>query len=515
MMFNQEPIFKLLINKIEDKSYMTSHDFTEVPILNCYIERPRFPTEKDIQNSFTSTYRHKNISPETSPQHSSKCSPKKKTAKMMFYDENSIFFQGVKQEKHFYANCAPGKLVTVLTHAIADETLKRDVLTALSKKLEHETMEDSEKYLLKLVGALIDSVSSEAYNILSKLIPAYSKRDIERFVESMKQDLQKWITDTGYIKNIILQTYPGLEKDHKMLACLAGDGCSIVDDKEKGILYCFELLPLSGKYNVAPIHFAFNMPSKPMSSEDLRNKFRAVIQEIEKCNIKVMFIATDGETATNVFHTNFFKNIDVDKNFDDLVDANYKECLFGKTIIPISDLLHILKNARAHLLNHLLFVDPSHLICVNLSIMRQLNNSATLNDMSTQAKMKDGLALDLFLWHTYIKLLQNARYEAAFFVLPFVLLNESMRSTSLSVEDRLKFIEGAFQIFRFHLKQIQENNNPAITQKYKHSSIGTFIGSEIWIKRSINTCIAIAVGIKLQINGVISDLHLGRLSSRL
>ena len=88
-----------------------------------------------------------------------------------------------------------------------------------------------------------------------------------------------------------------------------------------------------------------------------------------------------------------------------------------------------------------------------------------------------------------------------------------MRSTSLSVEDRLKFIEGAFQIFRFHLKQIQENNNPAITQKYKHSSIGTFIGSEIWIKRSINTCIAIAVGIKLQINGVISDLHLGRLSS--
>ena len=98
--------------------------------------------------------------------------------------------------------------------------------------------------------------------------------------------------------------------------------------------------------------------------------------------------------------------------------------------------------------------------------------------------MKDGYALTLFSWASYLTMLDNKRYEAAFFILPFLMLNEAMRSTCLSNNDRLKFIEVAFKVFKYHLNNIMKNSNDCITQKFTASSLGTFIGSEIWLKRA-------------------------------
>ena len=415
------------------------------------------------------------------------------------------------ESKYFTFHGSPKKLSSVPEiHEANIEKLRNEIVDTLTKRKESTKLTESETYLLKTASTIIYNTSPAALNKLTKLSPFFSSKTVEAFVKEEKKELESWIMNTEHIHDIINKYYgEDLKKGDDFYACIAGDGCSIINDGKKEVLYCFELLPLSGHKQVQPINFALNI-----SAKNLRTKFDEVVSEIKACGIKVIFIATDGETATNEFHSKFFEtHINTEKSFIDQVDDMYKLMLKNEIIIPITDLLHMLKNARAHLLNHLLFVSPENLICVNLSIMRYLMPGPALNDLSMQGKMKDGLALDLFSWDSYIKMLQNKRYDAAFFILPFLLLNEAMRSTCLSNIDRLKFIDAAYQTFLYHLKTIEENDNDCITQRFGSSSLGTFIGSKIWLQRAINTCIAYGLAIKMQIEHNINDLHLGRLSS--
>lgn len=183
--------------------------------------------------------------------------------------------------------------------------------------------------------------------------------------------------------------------------------------------------------------------------------------------------------------------------------------------IHLSDMLHLLKNARSYLLNHLLYVYPSKLICINKPLMEEaLEHAKCLTDTSKEGRMKDGYAISLFSWETFVTLIKKNRYEAAFFVLPFACLQESVRSTCLSISDRLKFLDIAFRCFKFHFKEITSPGKPiGITENFTRNTIGTTIGAANWIIRCINTVVGIVFALNLHIQGVVPHLHLGRLGS--
>ena len=102
-----------------------------------------------------------------------------------------------------------------------------------------------------------------------------------------------------------------------------------------------------------------------------------------------------------------------------------------------------------------------------------------------------------------IKLYKNRRYDAAYYVLPFAMMNEAINSKYLTYQERLQFLEIAYLTFMEQLKQNESNKiNPLITEKYRKTAIGTTFGDSIFLKRCINTVIGIAVAINMDLEKI-------------
>lgn len=80
-------------------------------------------------------------------------------------------------------------------------------------------------------------------------------------------------------------------------------------------------------------------------------------------------------------------------------------------------------------------------------MIEELGSPMFLTDNSKEGRMKDGYAIELFSWNTFVELEKAGRYEVSFFILPFLCLQESVRSTSMSCKDSLCFLEIAYKCF--------------------------------------------------------------------
>lgn len=391
------------------------------------------------------------------------------------------------------------------------ENMKSNLTDAMQKRLKGKH-DANDKYLLKLLSSTIGIIDSHLLGILKDVLPLYTETSCRCFTAPIKLEIANGIKNIDEIATILNIYFPNRTAVSPVIyATLAGDAAQVYDDETQKNLYCFELLPLQADLPVVPIHF--KLLEKGSAPSDLMDWFLQIIDKLHSFNIRVIFIATDGESTMTKEHNKFFfENIfpKLTTSFIDIVNS------FGITqVMPLSDLLHLLKNARSHLINHLLFVDASHNICINLKAMEEaLGKPKCLSDKSRESKMKDGYVIELFSWEYFINLTKEGRYEAAFFTLPFSALLESMRSTCLSNEDRLKFIELAFKIFVYHYNQIISNTNKTITENFSSkTSIGTLIGNKQWVIRWMNTCVGLARAITLHIDGLLPNLHLGRLGS--
>ena len=77
-------------------------------------------------------------------------------------------------------------------------------------------------------------------------------------------------------------------------------------------------------------------------------------------------------------------------------------------------------------------IDIDNLICINTQLFIESTGlGPVLEDKSRAAAMKDQYALSLFSWNTLILAIENGRFDAAFFILPFVYLIEAIRSPLL------------------------------------------------------------------------------------
>ena len=173
------------------------------------------------------------------------------------------------------------------------------------------------------------------------------------------------------------------------------------------------------------------------------------------------------------------------------------------TKIPVSDFLHLLKNARNHLLNHIMMVDPDSLKRVNMSFFQeitQINNA--INDRSSISAQKDSYALELFSWSTFQKLLINKHFEGTLYLLPFCYLIQAVCSQNLNLDERLTLLEFAVHNFYDQLKNVRKSKQTDFfTPSFTESSFGTLFGEEIFIIRCINTCFAFSIAL-LKYNNV-------------
>ena len=125
---------------------------------------------------------------------------------------------------------------------------------------------------------------------------------------------------------------------------------------------------------------------------------------------------------------------------------------------------------------------------------RALKLGRVLSDRSKEGRMKDAYALSLFSWESFIKLYEETRNDAVYYILPFTFMNEAIRSECLKREERLQLLEIAYLILLDQYKSnIQNKKNPIITERHRNTSLGTTFADSIFLQRCINTIVGIAI----------------------
>ena len=369
---------------------------------------------------------------------------------------------------------------------------KTKLLSILAK--ERNNWDDSEKEYVEKFSSLIYLISPKAAEIVSDHIGAYKKSKINAAMRNDIQFYKNVLTDVKQLKHIINNSY---EQESVLYATLAGNAAVMSSDGENSEnLYCLQVLPLDPKYKTTPVHF--HIFPKGAAPRSLLNLFQESKNEIEATGkIKVIFFATDGETTTNAWHVEKFEKLiknDLDQPFEVVVEKAMREFPW-----PVSDVLHLLKCARSHLLNHLICLFPSSMTCINFELMEKaLDLGRVLSDKSKEGRMKDGYALSLFSWESFIKLYEETRNDGVYYLLPFTLLNEAIRAEYLKREERLQLLELAYLIFIDQYKSnIENKKNPIITERYSKAALGTTFADSIFLQRCINTVIGVAIALKL------------------
>ena len=133
----------------------------------------------------------------------------------------------------------------------------------------------------------------------------------------------------------------------------------------------------------------------------------------------------------------------LNQSFEDVI----KSCSNIGTI-PLSDLLHFLKAARARMVNHLIMIDPSELKCINTELFQEaVNLGPAFTDKNSSGAMKDGNIFQLFSWYTFTEVKRKGRYDAGYYILTYIYVLEAVNSPVLSLSNRMNFLKPAFSFF--------------------------------------------------------------------
>ena len=389
----------------------------------------------------------------------------------------------------------------------------KEISYLLLAKSINKLLPDEAKLLLAFTTNLY-LLSPQSYRFIKQFMPSlYSCDTIYSYYTPQKtflQNLLTWHTEEclqNEINSLLKMKIPKVLQSciGPIFVTLGGDAAAVIDENTNKPcnLYCYEMLPLDYDLPTIPLKYeTFRVGAAPATTRD---HFQYITNALATMNIKVMFKAVDGETTMDPWFTEIFNDFldeeTLNLPFMNVVDLSKERTLNCTSPWPVSDLIHLFKCARAHIQGHLTCVDPKHFICVNVQLMEEAANlSKNLENRSSHARMSDQFAFEVFSYQSFISYLKRHCYDAAFYALPFMCLNEATRASFISKKERISFLEIAYKAFKFHLHNIMAYSSAkTFSPSYHKSSIGTLFGDKIFIKRCICTTIALGIGITLDI----------------
>lgn len=79
-------------------------------------------------------------------------------------------------------------------------------------------------------------------------------------------------------------------------------------------------------------------------------------------------------------------------------------------------------------------------------------------------------------------------------------MGTAIRSDAINIEDRIELLKASYEIFKTILDSVEKNaNNALFPQDFTAGSLGTLFGNKHFLHRLINTCVGLAIGMKLGI----------------
>lgn len=122
------------------------------------------------------------------------------------------------------------------------------------------------------------------------------------------------------------------------------------------------------------------------------------------------------------------------------------------------------------------------------------------DDRGLSGVMKDGYVMSIFSWSSFVKVMDKGRFDAAFYIFPYMLLLEVFRLPLLLIKTRLDFLSCSFNVFRNHLLKIREvGHNSMFKQRFTSKFLGVLFGDEIFLIRILSTIISLVVGLKYRV----------------
>lgn len=386
-----------------------------------------------------------------------------------------------------------------------------DLLHCMIKKILNEKNDTNFHKFCSLLYIL----NKNSYIYLKSILPICSPSTCKYFIRPFKHTLKSMIQDRNCIAFILEMIYDGLIhfENHKpvepIYVTICGDAASLKPSfqSSSNAVYAFQMLPLKSKLPPAVFHL-MECKNGP-SNANVVKAFDDIIKYLKEIGFIVKYRATDGDISFDFVHDDFFEKYiepNLDKTFDELV----KLCSSAETI-PLSDLLHLLKAARAKIINHLVMIDIPELKCLNTQLFADATNlGPVFNDRNSSGAMKDDYIFQLFSWFTFVEVMRKGRYDAAFYLLPYIYVLEAVRSPVLSLKNRIEFLKAAYSIFLEHYNLItQAPKNDLFQQRFHKNCIGTFYADKIFLRRMLNTII----GITVALYNCEDDLPMQRLSS--
>jgi hypothetical protein len=303
--------------------------------------------------------------------------------------------------------------------------------------------------------------------------------------------------------------------DFIMPSTLAFDATSVSNTgipTKKKLQSCFSsvLLPL---FHRCPDLLVHSMPhgSGRIDEQVLGIKDK-LVQILANCGFSPNFIASDGDNGIFFLHENAFnlyQNFPIDADLGDLVKHLTTD---GPLMCwPISDFLHLLKNARTRIATGTLAFDAQteHVITAK-SLNEILQMGTCLEAHNPLDLLKDDLALKTFTVANLMKLWDKKELTGVYFFMPLVALSLAIRNDLLSRETRLGLIQTAFSIFFTMVKQYPQTGGAyGIYENSAKAGERKTLWTRVMCIRACNLCI----GLYWAINEYPEGLGLGRIGT--
>jgi hypothetical protein len=353
------------------------------------------------------------------------------------------------------------------------------------------------------ISFLLDRTSGLNYRVVCVLLPFPADRSVRGYWAPQRLAIMANLQGSG------LQSLEQLVSDYRRLwnlgeeclpCTLAFDATSVtktgIQDSKKPSEFCFA-------YMVLPLHCDFpdllihSNPHKTgridqsvlQTRDDLANN-------LPRCGFFPAFVATDGDNGVSKIHDdacNSYRGAEINVSLEVIVNyltdnrAHYLKCW------PISDFLHLLKNARTRIATGTLTfaVTAEELISAGglNEILRLGKDLVASNPLDL---LRDDLALRVFTLGNLMKLWSHKKMTGVYFLMPYVALNLAIRNDLLSRATRLHLIQVAFSIFFRMLKDYPATGQHAgIYEKGADPSLRKTLWTVAMCTRACNLCVGL------------------------
>lgn len=283
----------------------------------------------------------------------------------------------------------------------------------------------------------------------------------------------------------------GLGSEEKVAVGIGVDAMSMepvcIDGTVHNHVFLFELLPLSSEAKSMPLHVMTHVNGN--AGPDVLERITFLKASLRRKKFLVRFVATDGDRGYDNMHLTMFskwKDLYYRHGLDKVIESISDE----DDHLIVSDLLHLLKNARSKLLNSKVsvFGDGSAVFDA-ADVEKCLKLGAALNDYTSKGRMRDIYVLEIFTLRNVIKLFRKGEVAIAFYLLPYALWVAGVMNPGVSCQMRRALLSFVFNVFAEILAITPCIDTQEVSINKKDTTKVQFAFSENHLRRCLNTLV--------------------------